>query len=172
MPLHTYITASRFEPVCAWTTPSDIEDGIRRWRRELRRCSFCHSHRRFRYMRRTIARRLFPVKSLLHPVVLTSFPSTRLGLPNVLGTSFPFPRHRFRSRTPECRRVLLVPHQLHPRGCRHRIGVLREVRIRAGLFRQEHLRRRALRKPIHPHGMGLYPIPEEIMNVFPCCCRF
>jgi len=91
----------------------------------------------------------------------------RLGLPNVLGPSFPFSRHRFCPRAPERRRVLLVPHQLHPRGRRYGTRVLREVRIRAGLFRQEHLGRRALGKPIHPHGMGLYPIPEEIMNVFP-----
>jgi len=122
-------------------------------------------------MRHPVACSLSPVTSALHPVTLISFPDTPLRLPNVVSTSFSFPRHRFRSRAPKRRRILLIPHQLHPRGRRHGIRVLREVRIRIGLFRQENLSRRALGKPIHLYWMGLYPIPKEIVDIFPRRCR-
>jgi len=107
----------------------------------------------------------------MDPIFVIDILKHSLGLVRVLGSPFPFSRHRFLSWPPKWCRVLLVPHELHSRRRSHRIRVLCEVCLRAGLFGQEYQSRGARGKLVRPHGVSLGPIPEEIMNVFPRRCR-
>jgi len=107
----------------------------------------------------------------MDPIIVINSLKPSLGFVRVLGSPFPFSRHRFLSWPPKRCRVLLVPHELHSRGCSHRIRVHCEACLRANFFGQEYQSRRARGKFVRPHGMGLDPIPEEIVDVFPRCCR-
>ena len=107
----------------------------------------------------------------MDPIIVIDVLKPSLGFVRVLGSPFPFSRHCFLSWPPKRCRVLLVPHELHSRGCSHRIRVLCEVCLRANFFGQECQSGRPRGEFVRPHGVSLDPVPEEIMNVFPRCCR-
>lgn len=107
----------------------------------------------------------------MDPIIATEPLKPSLGFVRVLGSPFPFSRNRFLSWPPKRCRVLLVPHELHSRRCSHRIRVLCEVCLRVDFFRQEYQSGGPRGKLVHSHGVSFDPITEEIVNVFPRCCR-